>query len=120
MEGELNNQIFLKPIDAKIQRLQRRMDALHTERQLILLESLVNVMHEHGLSIEALSTAFVAFSGNRRPLQRTALREGRRRPVPPKYRHPTSGETWSGRGKTPRWLASEEANGVCRDQFLIR
>ena len=40
--------------------------------------------------------------------------------LPPKYRHPQTGETWSGRGKAPRWLAAEEAAGATRDSFLIK
>ena len=26
--------------------------------------------------------------------------------VSPKYRHPTTGQTWTGRGKAPRWIAA--------------
>jgi DNA-binding protein H-NS len=32
----------------------------------------------------------------------------------PKYRDPLSGATWSGRGKTPRWI-----NGADRSQYAI-
>lgn len=35
--------------------------------------------------------------------------------VPPKYRDPVTGKTWTGRGKAPRWL-----DGQDRDTFLIR
>ncbi|MGB0955592.1 MAG: H-NS histone family protein, partial [Panacagrimonas sp.] len=31
--------------------------------------------------------------------------------VPPKYRHPQTGEEWSGRGRKPRWLQAEIDNG---------
>jgi len=34
--------------------------------------------------------------------------------VVPKYRDPDSGATWSGRGKTPRWI-----NGADRSQYAI-
>jgi DNA-binding protein H-NS len=34
--------------------------------------------------------------------------------VVPKYRDPASGATWSGRGKTPRWI-----NGADRSQYAI-
>jgi DNA-binding protein H-NS len=44
---------------------------------------------------------------------------GKRAPVQPKYRNPKTGETWSGRGRAPRWLAAEEAKGRKRDSFLI-
>jgi DNA-binding protein H-NS len=39
--------------------------------------------------------------------------------VPPKYRHPGTGETWSGRGVTVRWLAKELEAGKQREDFLI-
>ncbi|MDT8843794.1 H-NS histone family protein [Paraburkholderia fungorum] len=29
-------------------------------------------------------------------------------PVAPKYRHPETGETWSGRGRAPRWLKDQD------------
>lgn len=34
--------------------------------------------------------------------------------VPPKYRNPNTGETWTGRGKPPKWIADQN-----RDQYLI-
>lgn len=37
-----------------------------------------------------------------------------RQSVPPKYRNPESGETWTGRGRAPLWLAGRDKN-----EFLI-
>ncbi len=34
--------------------------------------------------------------------------------VAPKYRNPATGQTWTGRGKAPKWI-----DGQNRDQFLI-
>lgn len=34
--------------------------------------------------------------------------------VAPKYRNPATGETWTGRGKAPRWIADQD-----RAQFAI-
>jgi DNA-binding protein H-NS len=34
--------------------------------------------------------------------------------VPPKYRDPATGKTWTGRGKPPNWMPKEN-----REQFLI-
>lgn len=34
--------------------------------------------------------------------------------VAPKYRNPATGQTWTGRGKPPRWIQGQE-----RDQFAI-
>lgn len=40
--------------------------------------------------------------------------------VPPKYRNPENpAETWSGRGKHPRWMASAIAGGKKPEDFLI-
>ena len=36
-----------------------------------------------------------------------------------KYRGP-NGEEWSGRGRTPNWLAALEAEGRTREEFLIQ
>lgn len=36
-----------------------------------------------------------------------------------KYRNTASGETWSGRGRTPKWLADAEASGAKREDFLV-
>jgi DNA-binding protein H-NS len=36
-----------------------------------------------------------------------------------KYRHPVTGETWSGRGGTAGWLAKEIKAGKKKEVFLI-
>ena len=39
--------------------------------------------------------------------------------VSAKYRHPKTGETWSGRGGVAGWLAAELKAGKKREDFLI-
>lgn len=39
--------------------------------------------------------------------------------VPPKYRDPATGKTWTGRGRAPKWVTEAESRGVKRDTFLI-
>ena len=34
--------------------------------------------------------------------------------VAPKYRNPATGQTWTGRGKPPRWIQDQD-----REQFVI-
>jgi DNA-binding protein H-NS len=41
------------------------------------------------------------------------------KPVPVKFRNGETGETWSGRGRTPRWLVAAEAAGRTRDEFKV-
>ena len=41
--------------------------------------------------------------------------------VAPKYRNPANAkDTWTGRGKQPRWLAAETAKGRKLEDFLIK
>lgn len=44
---------------------------------------------------------------------------GARKPVAAKYRNAETNETWSGRGKPPKWLAALEAAGRKREEFLV-
>ncbi len=41
-------------------------------------------------------------------------------PLPAKYRNPETGQTWSGRGRMPKWLALAEEAGRSRDGFLAK
>ena len=46
--------------------------------------------------------------------------EDRRREVSPKYRNPdNASETWSGRGRKPRWLEERLAKGAPLEDFAI-
>ena len=63
-------------------------------------------MKEYGISLNDLK------GGQRRPKARAA--------VAAKYRNPATGETWSGRGRAPKWLAEELAKGRSKDAFLIK
>ncbi len=62
------------------------------------------------------------------PAEQAAGKNGRRARKPrddigakraAKYRGP-NGEEWSGRGRTPNWLAALEAEGRGREEFLIQ
>ena len=51
-----------------------------------------------------------------------SLREKPRRKYPrvlPKYRNPQTSETWSGRGKRPRWLVAAMKSGHKIEEFRI-
>ena len=49
-----------------------------------------------------------------------ALRSSRRgQAITVKYRNAATGETWTGRGKMPRWLVAEVARGRTKEQFAI-
>ena len=43
-----------------------------------------------------------------------------KRVLPPKYRHPETGETWTGFGAYPRWVADYLNNGGRLPDILIK
>lgn len=73
-------------------------------------ERIVQIAAEVGLSLDAL----VARG------QSKSAKSAVRKPVAPRYRNPDdANETWTGRGKQPRWLAAKLAAGSSLDDFLI-
>ncbi len=43
-----------------------------------------------------------------------------RKAVAAKYRNPANSDTWSGRGRVPRWLVALEGAGRKRDEFAVK
>jgi len=41
------------------------------------------------------------------------------RKVEPKYRHPESGKTWSGRGRQPKWVVEALGSGLSLESMTI-
>jgi DNA-binding protein H-NS len=99
-------------IEKEINKLQKKAEVLQTKRRKPVISSIITSMREYDAAKPGR-----AATGRRKagPAARPA-----KRAVAPKYRHPQTGETWSGRGKAPRWLAAEEAAGATRDSFLIK
>lgn len=84
--------------------LQQQIEKLRLQAEEVRQKELASVIDEIKLKIEAygLTAADLGLS--------TAPRRGRparKAPLPPKYRNPKTGETWSGRGKPPKWIAGK-------------
>jgi DNA-binding protein H-NS len=95
-------QVLARKVDEERRDLQARLDALH-----------------------ALQSGERASGVRKRKLGRPArlrrsqeVRALKGRKVPIKYRGP-KGDTWTGRGLAPRWLAELEAKGKKRKSFLV-
>ncbi|MCD0505343.1 H-NS family nucleoid-associated regulatory protein [Bordetella petrii] len=105
-------------IEKEITKLQKKAEALQTKRRKPVIASIVSSMREYNITPEEIAAAHGGAAKAPRaatPRKSPAVK----RQVAPKYRHPKTGETWSGRGKAPRWLTAEEAEGNNRDTFLI-
>jgi DNA-binding protein H-NS len=94
-------------------RLSEVIDAVGEKRrtkEAEVKEAFLAEMRERAIKV---GLSFDALFGARR------TRSGAGQPIAAKYRGP-SGETWSGRGRQPRWLAELEATGRNREEFRIK
>lgn len=106
----------LEKINAKIAKLQAQRNRIRSTRRIGEIKSIVRAMVELTITPADILAAYHA-GAKAKKQQGTAERP--RRIVQPKYRHPQTGDTWSGRGKAPRWLVGEENAGTSREHFRI-
>jgi DNA-binding protein H-NS len=107
----------------QLRSVQRYAEAKVRERaeseKAALIEEFRRRAEELGLSLRELfgeGTTPAPAKQGRKP--RGEGQKAERAPVAAKYRSP-QGETWSGRGRAPKWLQVAEAEGQSRDEFLI-
>lgn len=83
-----------------------------------LIEEFSAKAAEMGLSLDELLGS-PAQAGRTAGKMRSARKGASAASPAPKYRNPETGETWSGRGRVPRWLkqAVERARG--REEFAV-
>ena len=112
------NDLSQKELATLITKAKRRKTALAKRKPITTVRARIRALAKsEGYTIEEL------FGGT--GATRTAAKKstaGRKLgKVPPKYRNPgNKDETWTGRGKQPRWLAAEVAKGKKVEDFLIK
>lgn len=92
-----------KQIQAQIEQLQLQAEEARRNELASAINQIKSLMAEHGISVADLGLV----SRKKTVRSRTA-------PIA-KYRNPATGETWSGRGKSPKWI-----NQKNKEQFLIK
>jgi len=105
-------------IEKEITRLQKQAKALQVKRRSPVIASIVRSMREYDITPEEVAGAYNK-KLVRGPARKAVTPAPAKRKVPVKYRHPDTGETWTGRGKAPRWITAVEAEGKKREDFLI-
>ena len=115
MTRETNSAI--QKIEKEIQKLQKQAKALQAKQRTPVIASIIRSMREYDITPTDIAAAYTRNSG--RKTAKKAAGSAPKRVVPPKYRHPDSGDTWTGRGKAPRWITEAETQGKSRDEFLI-
>ncbi len=84
-------------------------------------EAIAQKINEEKKAIDADLKRFAASYGYklvRVDESKSSSEKPSRKPARIKYRD-NDGNTWTGRGMTPRWLTAAEANGQSRDTFLV-
>jgi DNA-binding protein H-NS len=84
------------------------LDAQREERSAAIAQ-VKALMAQYGLTLADLGTRAAA----------APKRSGSTGKVAPKYRDPTTGDTWTGRGLQPKWLRSALAAGRSLSDFTI-
>ena len=95
-----------KELKAKAEDLMRQAEAARKAEKAAVIADIRAKMSEYEITLADLGGA--------------AKKPATRKAVAVKYCHPASGKTWTGRGRTPRWLADEVAKGKKQEDFLVR
>ena len=117
------NSLSPKELDSLISQAKKRKTTLSKRKPIAVVRNKLTQLAK----AEGYSIAELFGSGDRVAKAPAAARSAGRKPGKPlgkvaaKYRNPANpGETWTGRGKQPRWLAAHTAAGRKLEDFLIK
>jgi len=97
--------MFYEELQAKIADLQAQAEQVKAEEKAQSIAMARTMISAYGITAKDLGL-------DKAPKIKSGPKPGQK--LTPKYRDPLSGATWSGRGKTPRWI-----NGADRSQYAI-
>jgi DNA-binding protein H-NS len=97
--------MYYEEIQAKIADLQAQAERVKREEKQQAIDMARTMISAYGITARDLGL-------DKSPKAKTGPKAGNK--IAAKYRDPASGATWSGRGKTPRWI-----NGADRSQYAI-
>ncbi len=111
-----------KELKALITQAEKQQTKVLTRPKAAAMRAKINkYVKDHGYTIEELYGAVSTTSSEtskKRTGRKPAKSAGSK--VAPKYRNPANpSETWSGRGRQPRWLAGLVQKGMAPSDFLI-
>jgi DNA-binding protein H-NS len=110
----------MESLQAKIKKLQAQADALIAKQSTGVIKKIREMMSKHNLTTADID----AHTGGKKrgPKPGASAMNGRAKAtasakgkLPPKYRNPKTGETWSGHARPPLWIK----NVKDRTKFLI-
>ena len=92
--------------------LDKQITKAKAEEKAAVLAHIRSAMEQYEITAEELTAA------PKRGRKPGSTESVERKPVAPKNRN-EAGETWTGRGKQPRWLVAELEKGAKLEDFLI-
>jgi DNA-binding protein H-NS len=102
-------------LDALIKAANARRDTLLAGARTSFIDEVKSKAASLGMSLADLIGQGPKKAAPKTPMKKAPARQ----PPEAKYRNPESGETWSGRGRTARWMAELEAKGHKREEFAV-
>lgn len=114
-------------IQSQIEKLQKQASEIKAKEFHSTVQDILVKMQAFGITVKDLQGAKPGKAGKagrgRAATKGKAVKAAKAPkkagvPVAAKYRGP-NGETWSGRGLTPKWLATLVAAGQSKESFLI-
>lgn len=117
------NALSAKELESLISQARKRKTTLSKRKPLAQVRKKVALLiRNEGYTVEELFGAGAPISVPR-SASKSVAKKARKSlgKVAPKYRNPANAdETWTGRGKQPRWLAAFTGEGRSLDEFLIQ
>jgi DNA-binding protein H-NS len=99
---------------ADVADLQKQAAAARKEASAAAIKEIKRLMTENNLT-----AADLGLSGAGKAAKAKIATGDKRAAVAPKYRDNETGQTWTGRGKAPTWLAAKMAAGASKESFRI-
>jgi DNA-binding protein H-NS len=107
-------------INRRIDVLKAQAEKLQKRERVPALHEIIRLMRDHGIAVAEVRAALNGTGPRKGGVKRLTKKGRPRRKVAPMYRHPRTGETWSGRGRPARWVSAAEKKGHPRTEFLIK
>lgn len=114
-------------IQGQIEKLQKQADEIKAKEFHSTVQDILAKMQAFGITVKDLQTGKLGKATKRggkgkvanvtAPKAPKAVKKAGN-PVAAKYRGP-NGETWSGRGLTPKWLTALIAQGQSKESFAV-
>jgi DNA-binding protein H-NS len=104
-------------IQTQIEKLQKQATEIKVKEFHSAVQEILVKMQAFGITVKDLQVSKLSKT-NKVIHGKIKSPKVSKKPVAAKYRGP-NGETWSGRGLTPKWLAALVAQGQTKEAFAI-